>query len=63
MTDLRPAEVPALPSVPPGFLGLCLRFTLDETETGGAERDRTADLLLAKQMLSQLSYSPENSAC
>jgi hypothetical protein len=27
---------------------------------GGAERDRTADPLLAKQVLSQLSYSPEN---
>jgi hypothetical protein len=26
---------------------------------GGAERDRTVDLLLAKQALSQLSYSPE----
>ena len=26
--------------------------------TGGAERDRTDDLLLAKQALSQLSYSP-----
>ena len=25
---------------------------------GGAERDRTADPLLAKQVLSQLSYSP-----
>ena len=25
---------------------------------GGAERDRTADLLLARQALSQLSYSP-----
>jgi hypothetical protein len=25
---------------------------------GGARRDRTADLLLAKQMLSQLSYGP-----
>jgi hypothetical protein len=25
---------------------------------GGAERDRTADPLLAKQALSQLSYSP-----
>jgi hypothetical protein len=25
---------------------------------GGAERDRTDDLLLAKQALSQLSYSP-----
>jgi hypothetical protein len=28
------------------------------TENGGAERDRTADPLLAKQVLSQLSYSP-----
>ena len=27
-------------------------------EIGGAERDRTDDLLLAKQALSQLSYSP-----
>jgi hypothetical protein len=26
--------------------------------TGGAERDRTVDPLLAKQVLSQLSYSP-----
>jgi hypothetical protein len=25
---------------------------------GGAKRDRTADLLLARQALSQLSYSP-----
>ena len=28
-------------------------------EIGGAGRDRTDDPLLAKQMLSQLSYSPE----
>jgi hypothetical protein len=27
-------------------------------ETGGADRDRTDDPLLAKQVLSQLSYSP-----
>ena len=27
-------------------------------ENGGAERDRTVDPLLAKQVLSQLSYSP-----
>ena len=26
---------------------------------GGGDRDRTGDLLLAKQMLSQLSYAPE----
>ena len=28
------------------------------SNSGGAERDRTADPLLAKQVLSQLSYSP-----
>ncbi len=28
---------------------------------GGAKRDRTADLLLARQALSQLSYGPANS--
>ena len=31
------------------------RFT---RKTGGGERDRTDDLLLAKQALSQLSYTP-----
>ena len=29
-------------------------------EAGGGERDRTDDLLLAKQALSQLSYTPRN---
>ena len=29
---------------------------------GGAERDRTVDPLLAKQVLSQLSYSPTRSS-
>ena len=28
--------------------------------TGGDDRDRTGDLLLAKQALSQLSYAPES---
>ena len=28
-------------------------------ENGGARRDRTDDLLLAKQALSQLSYTPD----
>ena len=30
----------------------------EDGETGGADRDRTGDPLLAKQVLSQLSYSP-----
>ena len=34
--------------------------TFKELNSGGAERDRTADLLLAKQALSQLSYSPDS---
>ena len=29
-----------------------------DAKNGGAERDRTVDPLLAKQVLSQLSYSP-----
>jgi hypothetical protein len=29
-------------------------------DEAGADQDRTGDLLLAKQALSQLSYSPEN---
>ena len=29
------------------------------TGIGGGERDRTDDLLLAKQALSQLSYTPD----
>jgi hypothetical protein len=37
-----------------GTLGLELRVT------GGANRDRTGDLLLAKQALSQLSYGPRS---
>jgi hypothetical protein len=43
---------------------LVLNFGLSRevTETGGAERDRTDDLLLAKQALSQLSYGPNYSA-
>ena len=37
------------------------QISLDRTSSsdhGGAERDRTVDPLLAKQVLSQLSYSP-----
>ncbi len=34
----------------------CVHYPRD---AGGASRDRTGDLLLAKQALSQLSYGPE----
>ena len=34
-----------------------IAVSLDTNRFGGAERDRTADPLLAKQVLSQLSYS------
>src|SRR6185503_13650467 len=33
-------------------------LAIDSADTGGAGRDRTDGLLLAKQALSQLSYSP-----
>lgn len=35
-------------------------FSRHQMRIGGAERDRTADPLLAKQVLSQLSYSPNH---
>ena len=35
-------------------------LSLNTKRIGGAERDRTADPLLAKQVLSQLSYSPNH---
>jgi len=45
-----------------GFSFLVFRKTKNHTPktrfTGGADRDRTGDPLLAKQVLSQLSYSP-----
>ena len=34
-------------------------FVSESGDDGGADRDRTGDPLLAKQVLSQLSYSPE----
>ena len=36
--------------------------TIDDQPTGGARRDRTDDLMLAKHALSQLSYGPEANA-
>ena len=48
---LRPGLLSAVPS------GL-RPVSTDTEELGGADRDRTGDPLLAKQVLSQLSYSP-----
>ena len=42
----------------PDPLSKTLNSTPQQRQFGGAERDRTADPLLAKQVLSQLSYSP-----
>jgi hypothetical protein len=38
---------------------LWLRHAKPKAKRGGADRDRTDDLMLAKHVLSQLSYSPE----
>src|SRR5205823_12578332 len=38
--------------------GCAMTFSANEALAGGARRDRTDDLLLAKQALSQLSYGP-----
>ena len=35
------------------------RYSLKHNTFGGARRDRTADLLRAKQALSQLRYGPK----
>ncbi len=37
---------------------LILLYTVCNGDLGGGDRDRTCDLLLAKQPLSQLSYTP-----
>ena len=42
-------------------LNTLIRFSLfrfEKEKSGGAKQDRTADLLRARQALSQLSYSP-----
>jgi hypothetical protein len=47
------------------LIGVALMYGGDRetvNESGGAERDRTADLMLAKHALSQLSYSPKLAA-
>ena len=42
--------------------GLLVRC-YSRNKVGGADRDRTDDILLAKQALSQLSYSPNELQC
>ena len=46
------------PSLHPVAIKLRISRNEQESPTGGARRDRTDDLLLAKQALSQLSYGP-----
>lgn len=54
-TGIRPKSMQTF------FLQKTLAVSLNTNRFGGAERDRTADPLLAKQVLSQLSYSPISS--
>ena len=49
---------PAQSSEPKCNLDTQLQAALANQNNGGAEEDRTPDPLLAKQVLSQLSYSP-----
>jgi hypothetical protein len=46
----------------PGSEDRCLLDLMEPSGPGGAERNRTVDPLLAKQVLSQLSYSPNSEA-
>ena len=57
---MKPAEVNGLSPDRRHQLGGGDQETANES--GGAERDRTADLMLAKHALSQLSYSPKLAA-
>ena len=45
-------------SYEPMFLEIRLSVTFPQRNVGGDEEDRTPDPLLAKQVLSQLSYTP-----
>ena len=46
------------------FLATYIRCSpLSHQDNGGARRDRTDDILLAKQALSQLSYGPITETC
>jgi hypothetical protein len=45
-------------SDPPGCASVVSRGVKDIVKNGGVTRDRTADLLRARQTLSQLSYNP-----
>lgn len=38
-------------------------YLLDAADLDGGDGNRTHDLLLARQMLSQLSYTPKSSGC
>ena len=55
-------EQPIVPAIPRGITNQRRHATLIAVPScdvaGGANRDRTDDLLLAKQALSQLSYGP-----
>ena len=55
---MGPGDVPPTPPSSGGSRGLRGRGA-----RSGASRDRTGDLLLAKQALSQLSYGPSGSEC
>jgi hypothetical protein len=48
-------------TMPDGFkiLYVCAAFISRHHQNGGASQDRTDDPLLAKQVLSQLSYGPK----
>ena len=53
------ARQPSPPRAMALVAGLPSRSWREPAKAGGAERDRTADLLIANEALSQLSYSPK----
>ena len=56
--ELKARRKPYTNDLPTGAHLYSTPFPLKEKKDGGAGRDRTDDILLAKQALSQLSYGP-----
>ena len=60
MADRTGESLQGLKSTPRARRASIARRSGVDISNGGGERDRTDDPLLAKQVLSQLSYTPDN---
>jgi hypothetical protein len=59
LMDVRTLELPTPPArIASGYAQKLRQHLIEMMVVGGRGRDRTGDPLLAKQVLSQLSYTP-----